>query len=447
MSKLRNKSFEFYSLAIFMLVNLVLCWVCVFVVKDNNTYILEVNLMLFLAVAVVHYLVKLLQKYRQYENLGEKPEIKAILDEADVLYPVILVLALCAVVSTIFAIDRSTAVFGEYSRDEGMYSLFGYYMLFVVASKIKSDEEKKLLFQWFIMLGLIICFVGILAGWGCLNPITKCWKNTAAIPFGNSNTYGSFASTVFAGTVGLYLYAEDKRKRIVGLIGTIISAGAVFACSSSSPLVGNILVFIYVFMYGFVKKKNGITVGWKRILIVFAVYFAVMFISDVTRGGAVLYEFSANKSEIADAIAGVDGARANMLSSRTGAWLAAIKLMPEYWLTGVGVDNFKYAMNMEGVPEFLSSYDKAHNEYVQIMMCEGAFAIITYLVFLFIIFFRTVRHRAENVKTGNHLYISLYLMFISYLAQAFFNYSVPWVCCYFWILVGLLSIQGRKSII
>ena len=78
-------------------------------------------------------------------------------------------------------------------------------------------------------------------------------------------------------------------------------------------------------------------------------------------------------------------------TSRMFIWKNTLEIVPNHLLHGVGIDNFYYAFGDE--PLFKKTakgkiifYDKAHNEYLQKLVCEGVFSCITYLLLLLIIF-------------------------------------------------------------
>ena len=69
-------------------------------------------------------------------------------------------------------------------------------------------------------------------------------------------------------------------------------------------------------------------------------------------------------------------------------WKNTIKEVPNNLLHGVGVDNFLYAFNNGSLEGKEMVYDKAHNEYLQILITEGIFSFISYLMLYTIIIIR-----------------------------------------------------------
>ena len=130
----------------------------------------------------------------------------------------------------------------------------------------------------------------------------------------------------------------------------------------------------------------------------------------------------------------------NFGTDRMFGWKETIKIIPNYWLTGVGIDNFYYAFN--GKPLTINNgifgYDKVHNEYLQVFITQGVLSFITYILLFANIVFVGIKESYKNDK------LYLLLPVGGYMIQAFFNISVIDVAPLFYIGLGLL--YDRKSI-
>ena len=120
-------------------------------------------------------------------------------------------------------------------------------------------------------------------------------------------------------------------------------------------------------------------------------------------------------------------------TKRAFIWKRVIVEVPKHWATGVGIDNVYYIY--DGWPIIHKSrtgYDKVHNEYLQILITEGVFALGAYLVFYIFV----IRKGIKNIKKNDKIY--LLLPVVGYLVQAFFNISVIEVAPIFYLSMGLL---------
>ena len=73
----------------------------------------------------------------------------------------------------------------------------------------------------------------------------------------------------------------------------------------------------------------------------------------------------------------------NFGTGRLFEWKEYIKVIPKYWLHGCGVDNFFNAFDWN---LFYNNqiYDRAHNELLNLLVTEGAFAFISYIGLLIV---------------------------------------------------------------
>lgn len=103
------------------------------------------------------------------------------------------------------------------------------------------------------------------------------------------------------------------------------------------------------------------------------------------------------------------------------------------------VDRFK-PFEQESIAQLNQFYDKAHNEYLQILVCQGILGLAAYLTFLAAMLARSVKRAFENP-----LLLACLLACISYLAQAFFSISLPISTPAFWILLGVAALLTQKE--
>ena len=85
-------------------------------------------------------------------------------------------------------------------------------------------------------------------------------------------------------------------------------------------------------------------------------------------------------------------------------------------------------------------YDKAHNEYLQVVICQGILGLGAYLLFL-----GAVLKNAVKRAFTDPLLLACMLACVSYLVQAFFSISLPISAPVFWILLGVVALLARKQ--
>ena len=122
-------------------------------------------------------------------------------------------------------------------------------------------------------------------------------------------------------------------------------------------------------------------------------------------------------------------------SYRGHIWKNAIRAYPNYPLIGSGPDTFYHAFPPEAHLVYGGvNYDKAHNEYLQILICQGLLGLLCYLLFLV-----TASLKAIPKAFRNPLVMAVLAAFIGYCVQAFFNISLPIASQMMWIFVGMLA--------
>ena len=147
-------------------------------------------------------------------------------------------------------------------------------------------------------------------------------------------------------------------------------------------------------------------------------------------------------------------------TGRLFIWKNSLEMVKERPLFGSGPDTFGYHFNAYYPGDRLEiEYDKAHNEYLQILVCNGILGLLAYLIFVFYSLFSgykaTLRRldyyleplKKNEAKTGleigkNRVMQILLPAFIGsvifYLAQAFFGIATPITSVPFFLTLGML---------
>jgi len=132
-------------------------------------------------------------------------------------------------------------------------------------------------------------------------------------------------------------------------------------------------------------------------------------------------------------------------SGRIGIWRQLWQFVPDYWLLGSGPDTVAFlglspfvGENVAG-ESVVRTIDVAHNEYLQILICQGVLALAAYLGMLLTLCRRWLKSHsiaATILGCGG----------LGYCMQAFFSFSMCIMAPLFWLALGLLSAQGRRAL-
>lgn len=136
-------------------------------------------------------------------------------------------------------------------------------------------------------------------------------------------------------------------------------------------------------------------------------------------------------------------------SGRLYIWGETLKLVPESLWFGGGPDTLGFRLDASFTRyladldlTLVATTDVAHNEYLNIMACQGLLALVSYLGALLFLAIKAVRSVA-----GSKAVVVLGVPVLCYCIQAFFGISTFFTAPFFWIILGLLTheLYGRKK--
>jgi len=123
-------------------------------------------------------------------------------------------------------------------------------------------------------------------------------------------------------------------------------------------------------------------------------------------------------------------------------WRNALEAYPNNPVIGTGPDTFYYAFPEEAHGFVGQKYENAHNEYVQILICQGIIGLVCYLVFLVGLLLKSIPKSFKNP-----LLMAALAAFTGYIIQAFFNISLPIVTPILWVFAGMLANRNEDAIL
>lgn len=353
---------------------------------------------------------------------------------------IVFILLILLGIVTSNSIDVSTSIWGAYKRNDGLLTMISYYLLFL---NCRSLNEKQISFGVKVLFEIgivqfVYCLLQVFLRFPGLELFSLNDVNYMAMGFvGNPNFLGSYCIMLLGLALMLYFIKSERKYfwlSIIFFINLILS-------QSTGPFFSFIILFI--FMIIFMKNKN--IINWEKVGIVF-VSFVLTFI--VVSNGVELYCKKVFNDKIVSSYT-IKGDMLNTLnlfgvskgnneenitiedygSGRITIWKRSLKIVPKYFWLGSGIDTFGYVYpdNNKGL-----YYDKAHNEYLQILVTEGIFSLILYLSLLLTLF-------VDSIKSNNKLIWVLMMAFIGYALQAFLNISVNTVAPTFYIIMGMMA--------
>ena len=354
---------------------------------------------------------------------------------------VVFILLMLLMIVTNNSIDINTSIWGSYKRHDGFLTMLSYYMLFL---NCKSFDKKQVSMIIKILFGIgvvqfVYCLLQVFVRFSGLELFSLNDVNYMAMGFaGNPNFLGSHCLILLG--LSLMLYFVKSENKYFGL--SIIFFINLILAQSTGPFFAFLILF--VFMIIFMKIKR--IIDWKKIGIIcfsFLLTFVIVsnfieiycksifndkIVSSYTIKGDILNTFNLfgiSKGNDDDNKVTID----NYGSGRITIWKNALKIVPKYFLLGSGIDTFGYVYSQSNPGLY---YDKAHNEYLQILVTEGIFSLILYLTLLLVLF-------TDSIKSNNKLVWILMMAFVGYALQAFLNIRVNTVAPTFYIIIGMIA--------
>ncbi|MBR6537176.1 MAG: O-antigen ligase family protein [Lachnospiraceae bacterium] len=365
----------------------------------------------------------------------------------------IIGMVLVGVISVISAEDKMLALYGSELRGEGFFSLLAYYLIFIGASLLHKEEYHKRILHLFILLGVLVVILGVIQYTG-IYVFGGRFPGMAYVPMRNPNFYGGF-TVLFTGVGigGFYSYHKElevthpfsRWNQIIWYVLVIMGYIGCICARSALVYAGLVMMLLMVLFLALVSERRKL---FQFFVLAFGLV-AVIYLFDLEKGGGVTAEIKT----VGEQIKTEGSVFGNSVGSgRMLIWKQIVSLMPEYGVLGCGVEHLGSLWIEKWGYSFNGQYvDKAHNEYLNLWITEGFFALVIYLVFLFSLFipglkqfFGRKRKTAEHEKQDMISKIAFFAFF-GYIAQAFFNISVIQVAPYFWMICGLLYC-GKRSV-
>lgn len=400
---------EFFKnnwLNIYIIINILYIFIGSFLVRNYNMFFSDFStgyFRLFILNVVVIIILFLVKKYKK-----------------DISHIFMALAIIFGVISVIFAKNQHVALVGFMDRWEGLLVIL-YYITIMFLSSFVDNKYKKTIIYFILASGLIQTIIGILQVYNVPN-IPKTRHNSATGFIQNPNFFGSYIILNIGYAIGLYIEEKSAKKQITYILLIAIFMIGLLISNTMSAVVG--LAFIMIFALVYCVKNKIISKFFITLTIIIC---STVLVTALGKTNLLkdTYKTMQDAAELANG-----NAEDGLGSGRMLIWKKCIKVAPKYLLHGVGVDNFYYAFEEEGGPE---GFDKAHNEYLQLLITQGIFCLITYLTLYMIILKRGIKNSFKNQN------IYLVLPVIGYLIQAFFNISVIEVAPLFFITLGLCN--------
>ena len=258
---------------------------------DFFSYWKSVWVVVLTAIALIFYIILYKQKKLPFKNLKQ-------------YYIPLGIYAIFVIISTIFAIDKPTALWGFVDMYQGMFVLLSYVTItFLTINFVNSERDVNLFVKAFTILMIIEGLLGITQYFGFDFFQTKI-GNSLIIPgnlqvdnlsfsFGpktiygtlfNTNFVGSFATLMLPLSVAFLLGSKTKKQRIVLGIAVVLMIFTWIGCNSRAGYLGVAVSAVFaLWLFRKVIFKN-----WKVSVGIVAVFVIILVGLNIASDGVLL---------------------------------------------------------------------------------------------------------------------------------------------------------------
>ncbi len=410
----------------------------VYLVNSSTVFLGSAALSIFGFGGVLMFVIALLKKETSVKNPG-----------------IILVLALAvlACFSALFAINKSSVIYGISGRYEGIVSLLAYTGVFLVGAVITPKKDTETLLKVILGIVAINAVIGILQSVPAFN-FPSYYKDLETLSilentgiFLASGTTGSpiFLATLltigFAIAMSAACYAKSDKSIVYIIIADLIVVASAFT-RSVVAVIGICAVFVTLIAIELVRRKKGSSKDFEKspltkILAAFA--FAVVVYVGLYLLGIVHFwdkEIAFKDSFYRCFTTGALTSRLENFYAQT--WGGSILIALKFPIFGTGPDGLIHDQ-IRGMSLVPNSFDKSYNEFLYVAATRGLISFGVYLAFAVWTLKRAFGGVKEFFANGQlWTKVAIATTICAYLVQSFFSVSVITVAPYFWLIAGLV---------
>ena len=334
----------------------------------------------------------------------------------------------------------NVSLFGWAYTYEGYIAWIAYAGIYLGASSIRSDKQKKLILNAFLITAFVIAVFTLLYEKG-ITP-HAFFRNGMTFPYSgsfiNPNHYAYYLCVVCIASLAAVFLAKDKKWKIFYILSFFLNT-VILCVNDSFGSYLALLVGMVFFNAWFLKKKENRSI----ILIIDALFLVLSFIanpkyfiSDLTGFFEGIFQFVKNLFGGNDASSAIGDVTSTTADGRAADWSTAFHSIKDHPIFGVGpdmeLDTFKYKYGHN---------NSSHNEFLYITVCSGIPALVTFVGAITCFFVKCFR-RLKNATTLEKVFM---LSFGTFLVSACFGISIP-VCDFvLFMMLGLMNSYFAKE--
>lgn len=376
--------------------------------------------------------------------------------------PLLMYLLFC-IISTIVAPKTKNALMGNGIRNEGLFSIIFYVLVYFLGRNMVNSKN-------------VLKLINLIFGFGLLQVITGITQATLKIDAyydemaygftGNPNMFGLLMGMLLTTAVSLaFNKAEEinKYRKFYFICAISFYIGLILA-ESSAPFFVFIALLAVIIVYYLIKKTKtkNVTMFVLTIIMLFPIvqfgngyinqkYYESIkdnpFVSknvdytklytDITK---IVKKIVPIKTNVAKENSQTGQTTSNseqqgLMHGRLEIWKLSLNTAFKNWRFGVGMDSLYILWNTKYPVEII---DKAHNQYIDIFASIGIYGCTVYVVFI-------IGAIYVGIKTKSEISKSIFFGFLFYSIAIGAGISTPFVAVYYYLITGMFIGLDEKN--
>jgi len=312
-----------------------------------------------------------------------------------------------AALSTFFAYNQNVAVFGIYSRYDGLLTILTYAALFWLSVQALSGPADARALVW-----VLLASGYVVAGIAIVQSVTDSLREGAVVPafgtLGQKNVLGAFLALLCPLAYGEIVSARSRVGRMLAINALAIYGIALFLSYSRSAWLALALAGVVV---GIGVRGPGLRIG-------IAAAATVVLLAGVIAISAQAGGLQPERTDLAE------------FGDRPAVWRASLQLIASRPVLGYGPDNFGLVFPHFQAADLHQPWDKAHAETLQVAATQGVVGLAAY-VWLLVAFVRAFWRGRQNMGA-----FAVFAAWVAYTATLQVNFSALASAFPFWIFAA-----------
>ncbi len=365
-----------------------------------------------------------------------------IIGKKKYLFPVLLFFLVLAL-TAIFSINPNQSFWGSYMRQQGLFAYLHYFLfLFILLFHLQDKKRINRIIIAILASSFVIAFYAILQ-----------WLGLEFVSWQRSYLFGRVVSTmgqpvflanylllaIFLAVYKVITGGKFLHKFLYALILIFQVLGLIFTYTRGAWMGLVFGVFFGVFLYFYAIKKKPF-----KTIVVFLIITAIMF-------SLFLYAntFSTNTpgNFFLKRVKNITDIKSGSIAMRFNTWSAAEAAIAKSPIIGYGLENQQtvftpyYEPSWSVYEKINTVSDRAHNIILDLALEGGIFLLLSYAIFLSVIFLSAASYLSERFNGKNDwLLFSLITGAAAYQFSLLFSFSVIETNIIFWAYIGVIII-------